>query len=74
MSLNKVYYSRSIYNGLDLLGDVGGLYSILLDIGALFFSAIHFLFSSPLETFLQSSVFKNKPRMRTSQRNAYESV
>ena len=57
MSLNKVHYKRSIYNSLDLLGDVGGLYSILLDFGAIILGAISFVIGSPIESFLRSNVF-----------------
>ena len=48
MSFNRVYYTRSIYSALDFLGDVGGLYSILLDIGNVLVYALSFLFGSPM--------------------------
>ena len=60
MSLNKVHYKRSIYNSLDLLGDVGGLYSILLDFGAIFFGAISFVIGSPIESFLRNNIFTSE--------------
>ena len=69
MSLNKVHHSRSIYNALDLLGDVGGLYTILLDIGAIFFSAISFLFGSPLGSFLKSNIFTVGTKEKASKKS-----
>ena len=57
MSLNKVLYSRATYNVLDLLGDVGGLYSILLDIGGYVIALVTFLFGSSMEKFLTSKIF-----------------
>ena len=69
MSLNKVHHSRSIYNALDLLGDVGGLYTILLDIGAIFFSLISFLFGSPLESFLKTNIFISEISSKDMKKN-----
>ena len=43
---------------LDFLGDVGGLYSILLDIGAILTSVPGLLCGSTLYTFLASAIFK----------------
>lgn len=34
-SLDVIYYERSVYSVLDLLGDVGGLLAILLGLGDL---------------------------------------
>ena len=34
-SLDLIYYERSVYSVLDLLGDVGGLLAILLGLGDL---------------------------------------
>ena len=60
MSLDTVSYSRSIYSVFDLLGDVGGLYSILLDIGAIIAMIPAFVFGSSLDRFLSSGIFNNK--------------
>ena len=60
MSLNTVSYSRSIYSVFDLLGDVGGLYSILLDIGAIIAMIPALVFGSSLDIFLSSAIFNNK--------------
>ena len=59
MSLDHVFYSRSIYSILDLLGDVGGLYSILLDIGCALVSTLSFLFGSPFLKFISHSLLRD---------------
>ena len=66
MSLNKVLYSRAIYSVLDLLGDVGGLYSILLDIGGYVIAIVTFLFGSSMEKFLSSGIFNKHSQHHTS--------
>ena len=58
MSLDLVAYSRSIYSILDFLGDVGGLYSILLDLGIILVTIQSFVFGSFLEKFLRLNIFK----------------
>ena len=58
MSLNVKQHVRSVYSILDFLGDVGGLFSILLSIGSLVVSA-YSMISSPLEDFLSSKVFQS---------------
>ena len=58
MSLNEIEYSRSIYSVLDLLGDVGGLYSIFLDFGNIIIATSTFLFGSLMDQYLKSSIFK----------------
>ena len=60
MSLNTVTNSRSIYSVFDLLGDVGGLYSILLDIGAIIAMIPALFFGSSLDRFLRSEIFNIK--------------
>ena len=45
---------------LDFLGDVGGLYSILLDIGTILTSVPGLLCESTLYTFLASAIFKTR--------------
>ena len=59
MSLNTQLHNRSVYSILDFLGDVGGLLSILLSIGALFVSLIHVFSKSFLERHVVNKVFKN---------------
>ena len=58
------YYSteskRSIYNGLDFLGDVGGLLDGLTAIGSLLMTIFFFLFGNPLDTYLLKSLFKTE--------------
>ena len=68
MSLNKVLYSRAIYSVLDLLGDVGGLYSILLDIGSYVIAIVTFLFGSSMEKFLSSGIFNKHSQHHTLSR------
>ena len=58
MSLDTVQHSREIYSVLDFLGDVGGLYSILLDLGSLLISIITFFFGDALQAFLLKSLYK----------------
>ena len=59
MSLNEVSDNRSIYSILDFLGDVGGLYAMLLDFGSIIVSIPTFLFGSLLDKFLASKIFNN---------------
>lgn len=54
MSLDKLEYQRSIYSLLDFLGDVGGLNSILLEIGV----SLGFFLASVLDNFLASKIFE----------------
>ena len=58
MSLDKVEYARSVYSLLDFLGDVGGLSSILLEIGL----SLGFLFSPVLDKFLATKIFKARSK------------
>ena len=43
-SLDIINHNRSIYSALDFLGDVGGLFSILIDIGQIMVSLPVYLF------------------------------
>ena len=49
ISSDKTQHLRAIYSGLDFLGDIGGLYSIFIDIGGLFLSVISWMFGDPLQ-------------------------
>ena len=60
MSLNTVLYTRSIYSLLDFLGDVGGLYSILLSLGQILCGIPTLLYGSKLQKFLADNIFENK--------------
>ena len=51
------YYNRQIYTGLDLLGDVGGLYDALKSFGVIFIIVYDFIFGSVFEQHLLSKVF-----------------
>ena len=57
MSLDEISHQRSIYSFLDFLGDVGGLYSILIDIGSIFLMLPAFAFGSGLHQFLMKNIF-----------------
>ena len=65
MSLDEVVHQRTIYSLLDFLGDVGGLYSILLDFGGMLTFVPGLLCGSSLRTFLASSIFKSRPHKKT---------
>ena len=65
MSLDTVSYNRSIYSILDFLGDVGGLYSILLDIGSLFILIHTYFFGSLMHEFLTIRIFNSKTSNHT---------
>ena len=57
MSLSNVKHSRSIYSALDFLGDVGGLYSILLDISSILISLIYWFTGDAVSMFLRRNLF-----------------
>ena len=59
MSLDTIKFNRSIYNILDFLGDVGGLYSILCDICNILIMVPGFFFGSLLQRFLKSKIFES---------------
>ena len=51
------HHTRSIYTGLDLLGDIGGLFDALKGISS-FILAIYFsVFGDPIHKFLMESIF-----------------
>ena len=58
MSLDVVNNSRSIYNALDFLGDVGGLFSILVDFGKILISIPVFILGTGANKFLTENLFK----------------
>ena len=60
MSLNTVSHNRSVYSILDFLGDVGGLYSILMNIGSLAILVPSFLFGSLMDKFLAKRIFNGR--------------
>ena len=53
MSLDKVKNIRSIYSTLDLLGDVGGLFAILLDSGNILIMVFTFFTGSSMDKYLK---------------------
>ena len=58
MSLDIVNHNRSIYSFLDLLGDVGGLFSILLSLSQIIVSMAAFIFGISYENHLVKNIFK----------------
>ena len=60
LSFNSVERKRSIYNGLDFLGDVGGLLDGLTAVGSLLMTFFCFLFGNPLDSYLLKSLFKTE--------------
>ena len=58
MSLDTHEHTRSVYSILDLLGDIGGLYSILYSIGLLIIQMMPYVFgSSKFDLLLQEGIF-----------------
>ena len=66
MSLDEISHQRSIYSFLDFLGDVGGLYSILIDIGSIFLMLPAFAFGSGLHQFLMRNIFLTRKKEDSS--------
>ena len=60
IAYDYVQNKRSIYNGLDFLGDVGGLLDGLTAIGSLLMTFFCFLFGNPLDSYLLKSLFKTE--------------
>ena len=50
--------SRSIYNALDFLGDVGGLFDMLCIVGNICLQFLTFIFGSGLDSYLVTNLFK----------------
>ena len=64
-----LHHNRSIYNSLDLLGDVGGLFDALKGIGT-FLIAIYFrVFGNPIHSYLLRKLFIQNPK-RVSENDA----
>ena len=61
VSKELIHHNRSVYSVLDWLGDVGGLYSILIGLGHFIVTTIYnYIFGSRLEAFLITKIFKTK--------------
>ncbi len=54
----KLNNSRSIYNFLDFLGDVGGLFDMLCIVATVLLLVSTFIFGSGLSQYLLSNIFK----------------
>ena len=50
--------TRSIYNALDFLGDVGGLFDMLCIVGNICLQFLTFIFGSGLDSYLVTNLFK----------------
>ena len=53
-------YTRSVYSVLDFLGDVGGLFSILLPIGGTLIALLDEFFNQTLDSYIIEKVFYKK--------------
>ena len=60
MSVLQTEYSRKVYNGLDWLGDVGGLKDGFFLIGHLLMFSYTLIVGNPLIAFILSTLFKTK--------------
>ena len=61
ISRSAIHNTRSIYNLLDLLGDIGGLTGILQLIAGGILYCISYIFGSDLDKYLCSSLFTTRP-------------
>ena len=70
ISKELIHHNRAVYSVLDWLGDVGGLYSILIGLGHFIVTTVYsFIFGSRLETFLITRIFKTKLLESTENQN-----
>ena len=70
ISKELIHHNRAVYSVLDWLGDVGGLYSILIGLGHFIVTTVYsFIFGSRLETFLITRIFKTKLLKSTENQN-----
>ena len=51
-------YTRQIYSGLDLIGDVGGLLDGLRLLGYMILGVLQFIFGSTFESYLLNKLYK----------------
>ena len=65
MSMDIVNHSRSIYTVLNLLGDIGGLYSLLRRIGSSLLSFFTFMYGSKLHSRIIKKLFKTESKTIT---------
>ena len=69
MSLDTKSYNRSVYSILDFLGDVGGLFSILLPIGGIFVALLDEILNRTLESYIIKKVFFNLRKSKKPEQN-----
>ena len=58
-----IHHNRSIYNSLDLLGDVGGLFDGLRGIGSFLITIYFRVFGNPIHPYLLKSLFLQNPKI-----------
>ena len=58
ISPESIIHQRTVYNSLDLIGDVGGLLDGLTAIGGFLITIYSFIVGDPLESYISKSVFK----------------
>ena len=63
MNKDVLYVERTVYSTFMLLGDVGGLYTILVTIGAIVLSYVNF---QKIENDLAERLFVNEPLLKAS--------
>ena len=51
-------FKRSVYNVLDVFGDVGGLFGVLHIAGMVFITGYNSIIGNPMNAFLVNSLFK----------------
>ena len=65
---DATFYKRSIYNSLDLLGDIGGLFDALKGISS-FIVAFYFnVFGDPIQSYLLTALFLRNPKEESKNR------
>ena len=57
LSLDIIHHQRSVYNLLDLLGDVGGLFSMMLGLGNCLVMFVITITDETLYRYIQELVF-----------------
>ena len=57
LSLDVIHHQRSVYNILDLLGDVGGLFSMMMGLGNYLLMFVISITDETLYRYIQELVF-----------------
>ena len=64
INMSKIVHKRSVFSFWDFLGDVGGLYDMLILIGGWAVSIIHMLTGSGLERHIIRNLFSVERKQR----------